>query len=218
VKRVFKNVDGLIEVLEEINLPLLINVPIIYPRGGGFSLTFPIKKGDECLIVFNERSIDNWHAFGTIKKPNDRRFHSLSDAVVHVGLSSLVNKVPNYDSENVVLKKDDDSATITIKNNSDIDVVTTSNVNVSCTDINVNATGEATVTCPESEFIGNVTVTGELLVTKDITCAMTVRSVHARIFSMLMLGNINIENHVHSQSSDDGGDSQQNTGGPQIGP
>jgi hypothetical protein len=47
-------------------LPILINVPVQFPRGGCFLLTFPVTKGDECLIMFAERDA--------------KRFHSLSDA------------------------------------------------------------------------------------------------------------------------------------------
>ena len=115
VKRVFKLDTGTKEVLTPSNLPLLINVPVQFPRGGGFSLTFPVAKGDECLLVFCERSFDNWHKFGTVREPGARRFHSLSDATAFVGLSSIPNKVPNYDPTNMELKKDDGSVVLSIK-------------------------------------------------------------------------------------------------------
>ena len=33
-------------------LPLLLDCPVVFPRGGGCTLTFPVKAGDECLVVF----------------------------------------------------------------------------------------------------------------------------------------------------------------------
>lgn len=120
VKRVFKLDNGTKEVLTPSNLPILINVPVQFPRGGGFSLTFPVAKGDECLLVFCERSFDNWHKFGTIREPGARRFHSLSDATAFVGLSSIPNKVPDYDPINMELKKDDGSVVLSIKANGGI--------------------------------------------------------------------------------------------------
>ncbi|WP_274537266.1 Gp138 family membrane-puncturing spike protein, partial [Escherichia coli] len=33
-------------------LPLLVDVPVVFPRGGGCTLTFPVKAGDECLVIF----------------------------------------------------------------------------------------------------------------------------------------------------------------------
>lgn len=115
IKRIFKTNDGDVEFLTPVDLPILINVPIIFPRGGGFSLTFPVKKGNECLINFCERSIDNWHLTGKSKIPLAKRFHSLSDAVAIVGLSSLPNKIVDYNNTDVELKKDDGSAIFTIK-------------------------------------------------------------------------------------------------------
>lgn len=115
IKRIFKTDDGEKEILIAENLPILINVLVQFPRGGGFSLTFPVATGDECLLVFCERSIDTWHKFGTVREPGARRFHALSDATAFVGLSSIPNKIPDYDPVNVQLKKDDGSAFITLK-------------------------------------------------------------------------------------------------------
>ena len=36
------------------------NVPIAWPRAGGFSLTFPLAAGDEVLLIFSSRSLDEW--------------------------------------------------------------------------------------------------------------------------------------------------------------
>lgn len=115
IKRMFITREGNTEILTPSDLPILINVPVIFPRGGGFSLTFPVKKGDECLLTFCERSIDNWHNTGKIEVPGAKRFHSLSDAACFVGLSSLKNKIPNYDNVNFQIKKDDGAVTFTIK-------------------------------------------------------------------------------------------------------
>ena len=43
-----------------VNLPLCVDVPIVWPRAGGFSLTFPIKTGDEVLLVFAIGPPDTW--------------------------------------------------------------------------------------------------------------------------------------------------------------
>jgi hypothetical protein len=115
IKRIFVTRDEDIEILTPLDLPILINVPVIFPRGGGFSLTFPVSKGDECLITFCERSIDDWHQTGKSRSPSARRFHSLSDATAFVGLSSIPNKIPSYSTDEVQIKKDDGSAILSIK-------------------------------------------------------------------------------------------------------
>ena len=64
-----------------INLPLLEKVPICFPRAGGFALTFPIKQGDECLVIFSSRCIDGWWVSGEISPRLDNRMHDLSDGM-----------------------------------------------------------------------------------------------------------------------------------------
>lgn len=46
--------------LQSIPIPVLGDVPIIVPRAGGFSVTLPIKEGDECLVFFSDSCIDSW--------------------------------------------------------------------------------------------------------------------------------------------------------------
>lgn len=144
IKRIFKTVDAEKEILTPAALPVLINVPVMQPRGGGYSLTFPITTGDECLLIFCERSIDYWHQESGVKNPGAKRFHHLSDAIAYVGLSSIPKKVPNYDPDNIQLKKDDGTSEITILP-SQIDIDTDSQVNI---------------TSPVINLIGDVTITG----------------------------------------------------------
>ena len=107
------------------NLPKLINAPVIFPRGGGFALTFPVKTGDECLIMFSERSIDNWFRTGKIEKPSARRFHDLSDAMVLLGLSSSPNAIEDINGTDVELKKEDGSVSIKLTESGDIEMIAT---------------------------------------------------------------------------------------------
>ena len=63
---------------ESANYPILVDLPVIFPRGGGVTLTFPIKEGDECLIVFSSRSIDFWWQNGGVQERADGRILDLS--------------------------------------------------------------------------------------------------------------------------------------------
>lgn len=161
IKRIFITREGNEEILTPSDLPILINVPVIFPRGGGFSLTFPVKKGDECLLTFCERSIDNWHATGKIQIPGARRFHSLSDATAFVGLSSLTNKIPNYDDTSTQLKSDDGKVEITLLTDGTI---------------STKAETKVTVDAPDAEFTGNVKILGNLEVIGSSTLSSTVTS------------------------------------------
>lgn len=76
---------------ESESLPEFPDVPVLYPRGGGYFLAFPLEKGDNVLLVFNERSIDNyWFSTGRQEvDPVDLRKHDLSDAVAIPGFQPL---------------------------------------------------------------------------------------------------------------------------------
>ena len=41
-----------------VELPKLIHVPFFIYSGGGYTITMPIKPGDECLVVFADMCID----------------------------------------------------------------------------------------------------------------------------------------------------------------
>lgn len=72
-----------------LDLPVCVDCPVQFPGGGGLFLTFPVSKGDECLLVFSERAIDAWHANGGSQEPSDYRLHDLSDGFALMGFSSI---------------------------------------------------------------------------------------------------------------------------------
>lgn len=208
IKRIFRQERTDEVLLVPTALPVLINVPVIFPRGGGFSLTFPVKPGDECLIEFCERCIDDWHETGEVKKPTSKRFHSLSDAVCFVGISSKPNKIPNYDADNVELKKDDGNVFIKLYQNGDLELFTASNLAADCVNATITASASVNVVAPNIELVGNVNVTGNLTVS-GLASAPTVAAT-----TSLTVGGKEMATHVHPQAPDSNGDTEQNTGTP----
>lgn len=79
IKRVLP--DGTIQ-----SRPLLLDCPVFFPSGGGGRLTFPVAVGDQCLIFFNDRRLDEWFQNGAEAAPASVRMHDMSDAIVAVGL------------------------------------------------------------------------------------------------------------------------------------
>ena len=63
----------------EIDYPTIHNVPLQFPcgNGGKSGCTFPVKKGDTCIIIFSDHQIEN---FLSGEKSDDMRNHSLNDA------------------------------------------------------------------------------------------------------------------------------------------
>ena len=68
-----------------VELPLILNVPVMFPRGEKASITFPIKKGNSGFVVFSERSLDVWKSKGGVVDPNDPRKFNMTDAIFFPG-------------------------------------------------------------------------------------------------------------------------------------
>ena len=107
-KRVFQ--DG-----TELDYPLLCDCPTFILSGGGASISMPIAQGDQCLILFNDRNIDNWYLDGSVKAPRNQRAHSISDAIVLVGIRHLAIAAPTPIASLCV---DGGGKKVSIKNNS----------------------------------------------------------------------------------------------------
>lgn len=122
--------------VQEFTLPILPDVPVVFPHGGGFSLTFPVKKGDECLLVFSARCIDGWWNSGGVQSEAEIRNHSLSDGFALLGPCSQKKKISNYSTSEVVLKKIDDSSRIAISDNG-IQIETEKNVKIKAASVEI---------------------------------------------------------------------------------
>lgn len=87
---------------------LLCQVPFIVLGGGSSNLTFPISKGDNCLLLFCDYEIDRWWDTGENLPANYERKHDISDAFAIVGVHSMVDLLQGY-SQYVKLKYSDSS-------------------------------------------------------------------------------------------------------------
>ncbi|WP_284703877.1 Gp138 family membrane-puncturing spike protein, partial [Escherichia coli] len=76
--------------------------------------TFPVKEGDECLVIFADRCIDFWWQSGGVQEPVDGRMHDLSDAFCIVGPQSQAKKISGISASAVELRSDDGSAKLSL--------------------------------------------------------------------------------------------------------
>jgi hypothetical protein len=95
-----------------VNLPVCVDVPVAFPGGGDFFLTFPVKAGDECILLFSERAIDYWHVNGGTQLPAEYRLHDLSDGIAQVGLNSQAKKLAALQMDGAELRTRDRSTYI----------------------------------------------------------------------------------------------------------
>lgn len=82
--------------------PVIIDCPVIVLTGGNSGITFPIKSGDTCLILFSDRDIDEWISSGQVTAPLTNRAHSFTDAIALVGLRSFSSPLENYSETKAV--------------------------------------------------------------------------------------------------------------------
>ena len=117
--------DGGIELLD---LPLLMDVPVMFPCAGGFTITHPINRGDECFIVFADRNIDNWWQSGGVQAPFDTRKHDLSDGFAFFKPQSQKNKISGISTKNLEIRNDVNTCKIQITPGGEIHFIGTKSV------------------------------------------------------------------------------------------
>ena len=97
---------------QNVNMPLLADVPICWPRAGGFALTMPIAIGDEVLVVYGDRCIDSWWQSGGIGAPLSPRMHDLSDAFAILAPTSQPRKLANVSTTAMQMRNEAGTAYI----------------------------------------------------------------------------------------------------------
>ena len=108
VQILHKKVKQNFNVRELRDYALLKSVPFVIIGGGGSYLTFPISKGDNCLLFFCDYEIDRWWDTGESLPATFERRHDISDAFALIGVHSMVDLLQGY-SQYVKLKYSDSS-------------------------------------------------------------------------------------------------------------
>lgn len=188
---------------EWVNYPILPDVPIIFPRAGGFALTFPVKVGDECLVIFADRCIDAWWQSGGVQKPMDERLHDLSDAFALFGVTSQPRRLPSVASDAVELRDDKRANFISLKTGTlDINIVGATTVKCDSATVSASST---TVNCPSNTINGNLTVSG--LITGQGGLSISGGSGASVTGSLtttgdVTAGGISLQGHTHTEQGD----------------
>ena len=133
---------------QSVALPELSDVPVQFPRAGGYSITFPVKAGDECLLVFSDMCIDGWWQSGGIQNQAEKRRHDLSDACAILGITSVPKALKNVCMEGVQIRNDSGTDYIQISDIVGITTINGSHIGTDGTSTikgNVNITGDAVI-------------------------------------------------------------------------
>lgn len=108
--------------------PLLKDLPVVVLGGGNSHITFPISKGDQCLVLFNDYEIDQWWVSKEPRPSEFRREHDISDGFALVGVHSLVDLIQGY------------SQYIDLHYSADSNIIVGDTVEVNNSTINLNGT------------------------------------------------------------------------------
>lgn len=150
-----------------IDIPELLDVPFFILGGGDYSFTFPIKEGDECLIIFGDSCMDSWWQNGDVQNPIDSRRHDLSDGFALVGFKSQKNKLEDYSDDSFQIKQNDeipfeinDDSIIISKDETEI-IIEEDNITISTnenTKITIDSNGKVEIKASEINLKGTVKI------------------------------------------------------------
>ena len=82
---------------EEMHIPhpVILDVPIVYPKGGGYAVTFPLAKNDDVVIVFSQRGLTDFKAklaeadtVASGSRPDRGVFFRIADAIAIPGTAN----------------------------------------------------------------------------------------------------------------------------------
>lgn len=153
------NPDGLVDMS---SIP---SVPLIFPSSKFATITFPVKAGDLVLLVFSQRSIDNFkYSDGSSTvDPNDLRMHDYSDAFAICGVGTFTTALGIHEEDTVIRMNagQDNETKISLKPNGDI-------VADSSAKFIVNSTAETIVNASSATVNCTTTINGTLNVNGDV--------------------------------------------------
>ena len=70
-------------------LPRVFACPVQMPTGAGLGVALPLAAGDPVLLVFSDRSLEEWLTSGKRGAPSDPRTHHLTDAIAIPGVRPI---------------------------------------------------------------------------------------------------------------------------------
>lgn len=171
------------------DMALITGVPVIFPSAGTGIITFPIKVGDPVMLIFSERSLENY-LYGDGGKPvdpEDFRKHDYNDVVALAGFYPF-QKALGIDPNDVVIRMNvgtaneskvslkpsgdvvvDTPAKFIVNATSNVEINTSANavVNVGGT-TNISSGGAVTIDATVVNINTNVNVSGTLTASVDV--------------------------------------------------
>lgn len=207
-------------------------VPVLFPFGDSFRTGWRLKAGDNVLLLFSMRSLDEWKGSkgATAIAPESRRLHSPADAIAIPGLLPTGTRDKTYkdyphiaDEETYLVFNKDDNGLL-IKTNKKLRVEATNDIDLN-TDANhtVNVAGNATLSVEGTYTVNCDNVlynTATFTLTGNMSVGGNVGAVGTMAASSVGIGtpssiSYSLQRHDHDYSfTDSDGDSYSGTTEP----
>lgn len=110
-----------------LDLPPVERVPVVLPHstGAGLFITVPIIEGDQCLLVFAQRSIDNVVGYGGVQNPaepsdgvpawfTELRHHDMTDAICIPSLMCAPHAIGGWSQDGIVIRNKADTVNLKV--------------------------------------------------------------------------------------------------------
>ena len=139
----------------------IVDVPVIWPGGGGFILYSQLVVGNPVTIWFSQRGIEQFKETFAESSPGIGLFNK-EDAYVVPGFGAL--SITPATSTGISMQSDDGQNYIVIEDDV-IKIVTPGAVTVECATLNAAVSGTTNITCPNVNLTGNLNITGNITLT-----------------------------------------------------
>ena len=164
----------------------LIGVPVQFPMGGDYCMTFPVAADDPCLLVFSQVGYDHWlydnEDLGGMLEDNPvphlRRNFDEEDGFC-ILFKNRPTAVDNYSPTDLEIRSLDSTQVIALKADGSMSVDTPGNIDITTQgSVNVVSTGNVNVTAPIVAITGDLTVTGTITAEGEVTGVGVALSTH----------------------------------------
>lgn len=169
----------------------IVNVPVVWPSGGGFTLISPLPEGEPVEICFSQRGITKFKETFGQSDPGDGMF-SKEDAIVRAGFGD--KSITPATSAGMSMQSEDGTNYLYVENGI-IKVVSTTKIIAESPEIEFNASTKISFNTPLFDLSGNMGIGGN-------------------ISGPTVFGGPDGQDHGHTQDADSDGDTQQKTDGP----
>lgn len=170
-----------------IDCPKITNIPLAIIKSPGLKLTYPVKKGQNCTLIFSQRSIDNFLLDGSKPYPptegpdpltSSLRCMDMTDALCFPGLITNNETISSYNNDAIEIRSADGTTKVSVAENTLNFIqgggsITMSGGKVEITASEIKINGKTTISGSDVEISGKTKIDGSNI---DITGTTTINN------------------------------------------